>query len=110
MTLDSSLDVDVEADSVAFTFRVRNVGDDARDLSFRNGKTADIAVREGETEVWRWSDGGMFTQALRTVTLGPGETITHEGRWENPKSGEYTVEATLAATNVMVEENTRFQV
>jgi len=29
-----------------------------------------------DTEVWRWSDGQMFAQAVRTETLAPGDSVT----------------------------------
>jgi hypothetical protein len=119
MTLESSLAVAVAADAVEFAFTVENAGDDPVELTFPNGMTADVAVFEaagGDAEdpaddaVWRWSDGRMFTQALRTETLGPGESLAEELAWSDPSPGTYTAEATLAAADVDADERTAFEV
>ena len=97
--LDGTLVVDVHPSAVEFAFTVSNADTDPVELTFRSGKVADVAVYDGEAVVWRWSDGRMFTQALRTDTFDPGESFTHTATWEHPSSGSYTAEATLEATN-----------
>ena len=99
MTLTGSLDTRVETDRVSFTFTVANDGDDPVTLSFRDACTADFAVLDGETERWRWSQGRMFTQALQSESLDPGESVTYEGEWQNPDTGTHTAVATLEAEN-----------
>jgi len=96
MSLDSTLEATTDGD-VTFQFSVRNAGDSPVELSFRSGKVADIAVFDGGEEVWRWSNGMMFTQALQSRTLGPGESIDQSFDWAAPASGTYTARATLAA-------------
>jgi len=56
-----------------------------------------------------WVQHG-FTQALVTRTLAPEESVTHDVRWEDPRPGEYTAEATLAASNVDVSAQEPFVV
>ncbi|WP_435077893.1 BsuPI-related putative proteinase inhibitor [Halococcus sp. AFM35] len=99
MTLTGSLDTRVETDRVSFSFTVANDGDDPVTLSFRDSCSADFAVLDGEDERWRWSRGRMFTQALQSESLDPGESVTYEGKWQNPDAGTHTAVATLEAEN-----------
>lgn len=110
MNLDGRLDVIVTAQDVTFEFGVTNAGSESVDLEFRSGAHADVAVNDDGTEVWRWGEGRMFTQAIETETLAPGERFAHEMTWEDPPSGEYTAEAELLSTNVRVTERASFSV
>jgi hypothetical protein len=100
MTLDGHLEWAVVGDGVEFTFTVENASTEPVDLAFQSGKVADVAVYEDGAEVWRWSEGRLFTQALETMTLAPGESFAREMTWENPPPGEYTAEASLDASTV----------
>jgi len=98
MPLAATLDVTTNR-AVSFSFRVVNDGTSAIDLTFRSGKRADVVVRDATTqeEVWRWSDGRLFTQALQRATLRPGEQIEQSFEWDDPESGSYVVVGTLEA-------------
>jgi hypothetical protein len=103
--LDATLDVRREGADVRFAFAVRNPTTDPIDVRFRSGLEADVAVVPADAgadaddrEVWRWSDGRVFTQALSTRTLAPGETTAYERVWSAPPAGRYEARATLAAT------------
>lgn len=109
MTLDADLVV-VAGDGVEFTFTVSNVGTDSTDLEFRSGLAADFAVFEDDSEIWRWSDGRMFTQSIQYETLASGESVTYTGEWPDPESGAYTAVATLEAENASVETTAEFAV
>lgn len=109
MELDGQLVVATDHD-VEFRFTVTNTGTDSVELAFASGFVADFAVHRDDDEVWRWSDGRMFTQALQTETIAPGETFTHTGTWKDPKPGAYEAVATLEATNVDLEARTAFDV
>ncbi|MEF8812725.1 MAG: BsuPI-related putative proteinase inhibitor [Halovenus sp.] len=108
MNLDATLDVEVDG-TVTFTFRVTNVGTEPAELTFRSGQDGDVAVRQDGEEVWRWSDGRMFTQAIRTTTLAVGETYETEYEWTEPAPGDYTAVASLAVEE-SVEARAEFQV
>lgn len=110
MSLDGHLDVTVGDIAVEFAFTVQNADTEPVDLEFRSGKPADVAVSEDGVEVWRWSEGRMFTQAIQTKTLAPDESFTHEATWKPPSSGDYTAKASLEATNVTLVERTAFEV
>ena len=96
MSLEATLDASVDG-AVEFEFRVRNTGDEPVELQFRSSKAADIAVLDDGEEVWRWSAGRMFTQALQSRTLAPGESASHQFTWDDPQSGTYTARGTLEA-------------
>jgi hypothetical protein len=99
------------ADSAVFSLQVTNTAAAPLPLDFRSGQEFDFVVLRGTQEVWRWSGDRMFTQALRTDTLAPGETRTYSATWApvTGSTGEYTVRAVLAARNVQVEQTTSFR-
>ena len=107
--LDASLEGTV-GDDVTFRFTVVNGGDTPVELTFRDACRADFAVYENDTEVWRYSDGQMFAQALSTADLQPGESAAFEATWPDPDPGDYTAEATLRVTQGELSERTPFSV
>jgi hypothetical protein len=108
--LDATLTVEVSDSEVAFTLGVTNTGSDAETLEFRSGRTAEFRVADDGAVVWRSGDGQMFTQALRSEDLEPGETLTETATWSEPTPGTYTIEATLDARNVDVTVEDSFAV
>jgi len=97
MTLESSVTATSEDDRVVFEYTVENVGDAPEEITFRSGLSVDFAVLDGDDEIWRASDGQMFTQALRTETVDAGDSETFTEAWDDPDPGDYTVVATLNA-------------
>jgi hypothetical protein len=99
------------ADSVVFSLQVTNTAAGPLELSFSSGQSFDFVVMRGAEEVWRWSSDRMFTQALRSDTLAPGETRSYSATWAPvPRaSGEYTVHGRLTARNVRAEQSTQFR-
>lgn len=93
-------------DTVRFVFAVENRGDEPAQLTFRDGGHADCAVFDGDEEVWRWSAGRMFTQAIERETVAPGDTLRYGFEWEPPEPGEYTVCAELRADGDCTAEST----
>lgn len=108
MSLSTDLRVAAESNAVTFTFRVSNEGEEPVDLTFPSGKIADVVVRQGDEDVWRWSDGRMFTQTLKHRTLAAGESLTREFTWEDPIPGAYRAEATLDAMDTSVGASEQF--
>ncbi|MFW5963878.1 MAG: BsuPI-related putative proteinase inhibitor [Natronomonas sp.] len=107
--LDAALEVTV-GDGVRFTFTVVNPGDTPIEVTFRDACRADFAVYEGDTEVWRYSDGKAFAQVLTSADFQPGESATFEETWPNPNSGDYTAEATLRVLEDEMTARTPFSV
>lgn len=108
MSLTADLTVATRPNAVAFTFTVHNEGDERVELTFPSGKVADVVVREDGEAVWRWSEGRMFTQALETRTIAPGDDLSREFTWEDPRPGEFTAEATLEAADALLSAGGRF--
>jgi uncharacterized protein YndB with AHSA1/START domain len=109
--LESSLGVTV-GDAVRLRFTVVNASDEAVELTFRDSGRADFAVytEDGDREVWRWSDGRMFMQAIQYSDLQPGQEATFTESWPDPAPGDYTAEATLRAVEHDVVSRTPFSV
>ena len=107
----SSLQVATFADSVRFALQVTNAGGAPVELEFPSGQTHDFVVSRAGAELWRWSEGRMFTQALQQVTLAPGETRAFEGSWRVPAgtSGELEARGFLAARGSSAEQRAAFR-
>ena len=110
MPLVGSLAITVGEGAVEFRFSVENENTEPVELEFRSGQVADVVVYEGDEEVWRYSDGRMFTQAIQREQLSPGESFAYEMTWEDPEEGDFTAEASLAATNVDLTTTASFSV
>lgn len=93
-TLDLAFD-----DGLRFRFTVTNTGDEPIELQFRDGQSVEFVVLENGTECWRWSDGRLFTQAIRSERLAPEKPAIYESEWPTAESGRYTARATLCAEN-----------
>ena len=94
---------------VTFTYTVTNGNSEPVELTFRDAGKADVAVRDGNREVWCWSDGRMFTQVIETVELVPGEEFEIDLKWADPASGSYEAVADLRAQD-SCEARTTFSV
>lgn len=101
--LAASLDVSIKpgAREVQFALHVTNRADKNVELMFPSGQTHDFVVKDDAgREVWRWSEGRMFTQALQSKLLGGSETATYRDSWNaGARTGRFTVVATLRSTS-----------
>jgi hypothetical protein len=107
--LASSLAVNV-ADGVHFKLNVRNNSPRMVELRFPNGKTHDFFVLdESGREVWRWSNGRMFTQALQNKLIKSKDNAVFADSWSASNAhGKFTAVAVLASVNHPVEERVEF--
>jgi hypothetical protein len=108
----TTLDVRQRGHQLAFTLRVTNNAKKKLELVFPSGQTHEVVVFDavGE-EVWRWSDGRMFTQALQNRVLAAGDTLTLEMIWtpkEASSGSTMTAVATLLSDNHPLEQRTDF--
>ncbi|EMA39088.1 BsuPI-related putative proteinase inhibitor [Halococcus hamelinensis] len=110
MALVGTLDLLTNPDRVSFAFTVENDGDEPVTLSFRDARTADFVVLDGEDERWRWSDEKVFAQMLRSTELVPGDAVTYDGEWSEPEPGTYTAVAILEAEELDCEARAAFSV
>jgi hypothetical protein len=99
-----------DAEKLRFSLHVTNNTPKMLELRFPDGQTHDFYVKDfAGKEVWRWSEGRMFTSAMRSETLkGKGQTVFEES-W-NPKGqhGSFTAVAVLRSNNFPVESTVQF--
>jgi hypothetical protein len=107
----SSLQVETRGDSVRFLLQVTSTATEPVTLTFPSGQSADFMVLQGDRELWRWSADRMFTQAIRTETLAPGETRSYEAVWTRPAGvrGELVARGVLSAREHRVEQQSHFR-
>jgi len=108
-TVTSTLKVRVEK-GVALSLQVTNASGKRTEINFPNGQMYDFLVVDSTgREVWRWSEGRLFTQSLQNRLLDAGETLTFEERWAAPEShGEFTAVATLKSDDHPMEVRANF--
>jgi hypothetical protein len=86
---------------VVWLIDVTNLTEAPLVLRFRDGQSADVVLAdESGTEVYRWSDGMGFTDALRDQTIEPGATWSIQLRDKlEVAPGRYLASATVTAEN-----------
>jgi hypothetical protein len=99
-------------DGIEFDFRVTNNAARKLELLFPTGQTHDIVVVDSaEHEVWRWSEGRMFTQAFSNKLLESSASVGWKAVWRGRVApGRYTAIATLLSENKPLEERVAFEV
>jgi len=106
----SSFDVRVD-DRVHFALRVRNDGDRKVEVNFPSGMTHDIAVLdESGRQVWRWSEGRLFTAAYQNKVLRSDDTLSFSESWTPAVPGRYTAVARLVSNNYPQVQRVAFAV
>jgi hypothetical protein len=107
-TIASSLDIKL-GEEVKFTFHVTNSSNKRVELRFPSGQTHDVAVFDVQgREVWRWSRGRMFTQAMQNKVLSTTDTLTFTETWRPEHAGSYTAVASLLSQNFPSEQRAEF--
>ncbi|WP_096393477.1 BsuPI-related putative proteinase inhibitor [Halorubrum trapanicum] len=108
--LDAALAAAETDDGVTLSLRIENAGPDPVTLDFRTGQRAEFTAYPADGDaadadsdrpdpVWRYGAGRMFTQALGSETIGPGETVGYEGTWRDPPAGTYRIVGEATATD-----------
>src|SRR5262245_17397530 len=107
----SHLEVKIR-DGVEFTFKVTNNERSKVELLFPSGQTHDFTVVDSlGRNVWRWSEGRMFTQAFQNKLLESGASVTYEAAWRaEVPPGRYVAIASLKSENKPIEERVSFEV
>jgi hypothetical protein len=105
------LDVRIR-DGIEFGFRVTNNAAGKLELLFPTGQTHDIVVKDSVgREVWRWSEGRMFTQALLNRILESNASVAFNAAWRaEVPPGRYVAIASLLSENRPLEERVEFEV
>jgi hypothetical protein len=99
-----------DADKLRFTLSVRNNTSKMVELRFPDGQTHDFVVKDfAGKEVWRWSQGRMFTSPMRSETLkGKGKTEFEESWNSKGQHGSFTALAVLRSNNFPAETTVQF--
>lgn len=109
---DVRVDMPVGARAVRFVLTVANGTGKRVELTFPTGQTHDFVVLDVTgRELWRWSDGRMFTQLMRNKLLDGRDVVTYDEIWAAPPSaGRYTLVAVLRSDSHPVEKRIEFSV
>lgn len=107
----ASLEVKLQEDSVRLLLHVTNTGERGIAFTFPTSQRHEFVVRDDQgAEVWRWSEGMMFLQAISRATLAPGETWAFEGAWAaGNRAGRYQVVGRVTAEEGDVEQSAAFE-
>lgn len=99
-----------DADKLRFTLSVRNNTTKMLEITFPDGQTHDFVVKDfAGKEIWRWSQGRMFTSAMKSETLkGKGETVFEESWNSEGMHGSFTAVAILKSNNFPIETSVQF--
>jgi len=107
-TIAASLDVAL-GQEVQFRFHVTNSSAKRVELRFPSGQTHEVVVLDPQgREVWRWSRGRIFTQAIQNRNLGANDTLTFTESWRPEHAGRYTAVASLLSENFPAQERAEF--
>jgi hypothetical protein len=99
-----------DAEKLRFSLRVTNNTSKMLELRYPDGQTHDFVVKDfAGKEIWKWSEGRMFTSAMRAETLKGKAATTFEESW-NPKGmhGSFTAVAILRSNNFPIETSVQF--
>lgn len=99
-----------DAEKLRFTLNVKNNTTKMLELTFPDGQTHDFVVKDfAGKEIWRWSEGRIFTSAMKSETLkGKGETAFEESWNSEGLHGSFTAVAILKSNNFPVETSVQF--
>ena len=99
-----------DSEKLRFALHVTNNTSKMLELRFPDGQTHDFVVKDfAGKEVWRWSEGRMFTSAMRSQTLnGKGETVFEESWNTKGQHGSFTAVAVLRSNNFPIETSVQF--
>jgi hypothetical protein len=105
----SQVVVDTTHGKVRFAIQVANDSPKRVELSFPTGRTHEFVVLNDKgKEVWRWSDGRLFTQSMQNRLLDANDSVEFAERWSHPAAGRYTLVAQLNSGNYPVTQHVEF--
>ncbi|SDZ02208.1 Intracellular proteinase inhibitor [Evansella caseinilytica] len=87
--------------AIRVTMNLTNEAEETRQLQFSSGQQYDVIMKDATGKVvYHYAEGKMFTQALITEMIRPGETLTFVDDWKAndlQAYGRLTVEAKIIA-------------
>ncbi len=96
--------------TVKLALHVTNLATHTVEVNFPSGQTHEFIILDSAgAEVWRWSTGKMFTQALQNRNVDANATLSFNEQWKaEGRHGKYTALATLKSSNHPVEKRVDF--
>ncbi len=97
-------------DDVTFALSVLNESGKKIEITFPNGQTHEIVVKDSlGRERWRWSEGRMFTQTLRNSLVDDGDTLQYQDSWTPAlPPGTYVAIASLTSATHPMQSSATF--
>ena len=77
-------------EQIIIRFRKKNILNVPLTLTYRTSQKVDFRVTRDDRLVWQWSQGRVFTQAITTDRLQPGEEIVYREVWNQRADGIIT--------------------
>lgn len=101
--------VDTARGTVRFAIEIANDSRKRVELTFPDGRTHDFVVLDaGGRQVWRWSEGRIFTQSMRNRLVEANDVVVYDERWSPPSPGRYTLVAQLHSENYPLQQRVDF--
>lgn len=106
-------------EEIEMTLVLRNRSDESVSLGFNDGQTYDFIIKKlpEDKEVWRWSEGKFFTEALWFIKLEPYEKKTYVFKWDQKdnesrqvESGTYKLEALISSEPEVFANSVRINI
>jgi len=106
-------------EEIEMTLVLQNRSDESVNLGFNDGQTYDFIVKKlpEDKEVWRWSEGKFFTEALWFMKLDPYERKTYVFKWDQKdseskqvESGTYKLEALISSEPEVFANSVRINI
>lgn len=83
--------------AVRLTLRLVNNAGRATDLTYASAQRYDFWVTRGSKEVWRWSEGQVFTQETTEETLEGQSGTSFSEAWPSESPGTYVAHGSVKA-------------
>ncbi|MBM6617099.1 BsuPI-related putative proteinase inhibitor [Bacillus suaedaesalsae] len=100
---ETTLNVEQTDEKATFSISFSNEGEEDADVMFSSGQKFELVVEnENKEEVYRYSIGKMFTMALETIRLAPGEKLELTDEWDYMVNGEKVPPGEYKATVTMI--------
>lgn len=101
----STIVASTSTSDVSLTLTVKNPNAQPIDVTFPSGQKYDFVVTDSLTgkDVWRWSAGRAFTQAIETRTVPANGSLTFTEKWTPPAKGLYLAHGLLVSTSHRAE-------
>ncbi|HHY41805.1 MAG TPA: LysM peptidoglycan-binding domain-containing protein [Thermoanaerobacterales bacterium] len=77
-------------EQIVIRFKKKNILRVPLTLTYRTSQKVDFRVTRDDRLVWQWSQGRVFTQAITTDRLQPGEEIVYREVWNQRADGIIT--------------------